>query len=378
MARPSHPVAVLHLIAFRIGMLFMRSLPMWAWYRFVGGAAMLAYRLIRKYRRFTRSNFRMCFPERFKPGDLDDPYDPALEAMAQRAWRHIFYSFADAFLGRRKLVQAGCERFVEVRASEETASIARGSLGVPPIILMGHAGSWEIASHVLSRFGVPGAFLARPLDSYLIEKELEVERTASGMIQVSKFKALPKVIRLLRGKHAVIFLADQDAGYRARGVFVKFFGRYCKAVDAWASLALKMGHPAIPMFPARVGESYRFVVELQDPLPVPENPDYTDLRQVQALVQAYHDRLADWVYEHPAQYMWLHHKWRTRPPGETWSHPEFADIQPDAEDRARLTGVYGGEPPPPGPYAPSEPRRRKRKRRSRPKPPPSPSPTSPP
>ncbi|MFO7893228.1 MAG: lysophospholipid acyltransferase family protein [Longimicrobiales bacterium] len=121
--------------------------------------------------------------------------------------------------------------------------------------------------------------------------------------------ATKPALKALRAGRAVALLADQDA--RDRGVFVPFFGRPASTHRGPALLALRSGAPVFMATAVRRPDGrYRIRVRR---VPVPDGED--DAEREERLTAALAAALESVVREDPAQYLWHHRRWKTRPPG---------------------------------------------------------------
>jgi KDO2-lipid IV(A) lauroyltransferase len=106
-------------------------------------------------------------------------------------------------------------------------------------------------------------------------------------------------------------LLDQNAA-RREGVFVPFFGHAASTSKSLALLALRSGTPIVPAFIRREpGGTHR--VSIRPPLPWPDGH-----RPLETAVVALTARCAEAIEvairEAPEQWLWMHDRWRTRPP----------------------------------------------------------------
>jgi len=114
------------------------------------------------------------------------------------------------------------------------------------------------------------------------------------------------VIRRLRAGGTVAMLADQDA--RRDGVFVPFFGKPASTPVGPASFSLMTGAPIVFCTCARATDGrleLRFTPGL-----VPAG-DARDPEAVRALTARHTALLEAAVRERPAQWFWLHKRWKT-------------------------------------------------------------------
>jgi KDO2-lipid IV(A) lauroyltransferase len=181
------------------------------------------------------------------------------------------------------------------------------------IFLTGHLGAWEILSFGWSALEYPLSFLVRPIDNPRIEEMVEKERTRFGNIAIDKKSAARQALRVLRQKGTLGILSDLNT-QPFEGVFVPFFGKLACTNAGIATLALKTDAVVIPtcaVWDARRGK-YFFHGDPQVEL-VRTGDHQRDVEVNTANFAAAMERM---IRLYPEQWLWIHKRWKTRPPGE--------------------------------------------------------------
>ena len=187
--------------------------------------------------------------------------------------------------------------------------VARGK-GV--ICITGHLGCWEVAGQCVASSGVSLHALYRPLTNRYLDRHLRRVRERSGMLVYEKRDAVRGMIRSLRAGEVVGLLVDQDGS--GLGVYVPFFGRFASTLPTAARIARRTGSAIVPVtcyrLPGRTRHNLRVGPEVEQADTGDEERDVlvTTRRCNRALEQA--------ILEHPAQWLWRHRRWRTRPGAE--------------------------------------------------------------
>jgi KDO2-lipid IV(A) lauroyltransferase len=116
-------------------------------------------------------------------------------------------------------------------------------------------------------------------------------------------------------------LIDQDIR-DIPAVFVDFFGHPARTPSGAAVLALRLGCPVVPTFSHRRADGSH-IVEVSPPLPSPtEGPTEERIAQLTAAATA---AIEHEIRCHPEQWVWMHRRWRSQPPGgETGSGTQEA------------------------------------------------------
>ncbi len=103
-------------------------------------------------------------------------------------------------------------------------------------------------------------------------------------------------------------LIDQNASLDS-GVFVDFFGIPACAGTGFAKIAAHSGAAVIPGFALWSETESRYVLRFYPPVPITGDA----ARDTQAL----QSQLEEVIRAHPDQWLWIHRRWKTRPPGES-------------------------------------------------------------
>ncbi|HUA78046.1 MAG TPA: hypothetical protein VMA86_10270, partial [Acetobacteraceae bacterium] len=92
------------------------------------------------------------------------------------------------------------------------------------------------------------------------------------------------------------------------GVFVDFFGVPACADPGFAKLAARSGAAVLPGFALWSAKERRYVLRFYPPVPIAGDA----ARDTQAL----HAAFEAIVRAHPSEWLWIHRRWKTRPPGD--------------------------------------------------------------
>jgi len=184
------------------------------------------------------------------------------------------------------------------------AALAKGR-GV--VFVTGHVCNFELAGGWVAR-AWPLDFVYKRLTNPAMESWISARRRELGVGLIEIGAGVRAVFAALRANRCVAMLADQDA--RRHGVFVPFFGRLASTAVGPAAIALRSGAPLIPTFDRRLADG-RHRVEIHPPLVI-DDPGAPDAEgRLTALHTA---RLEERIRESPADWFWLHRRWKTPPP----------------------------------------------------------------
>jgi KDO2-lipid IV(A) lauroyltransferase len=259
----------------------------------------LGWAVLAGRRRRALANLAQAFPD-LAPAER--------RRLCRRSWQHLGLVFVElcALLARpldRFLARVTIEGLEHLKA----VMTAHGRA----LILTAHLGNWEILPAAGRLAGYPLAIVVRPLDSLGLNVLAERARRKAGVELIDKRRALRPVLAALAGGRMVGILLDQNAT-RDEGVFVPFFGRAASTSRSIGVLAVRTRTPVVPIFTRRErGGAHRVVIG--PPLPLPDGGGSDAVAELTARCTA---EIEAAIREAPDQWLWIHHRWRTRPPGE--------------------------------------------------------------
>lgn len=191
----------------------------------------------------------------------------------------------------------------------ERAAKNRGVLLVGP-----HLGNWEIGVFAYSAFREPLTYLARPLDNPRIEEFTVRLRSRYGNRAINKNNSMAEAVRILRRGEVLGVLPDVNV-LRRDGVFVPFFGTLACTTSGVAMLAMRTNAFIVPMCCVWNTSTRKYNVFYGDRAIEPPNTGdrHRDVLETTAEMTA---AMEKFIRAHPEQWMWIHKRWKTRPPGE--------------------------------------------------------------
>ena len=177
------------------------------------------------------------------------------------------------------------------------------------LVLTAHLGNWELLTVASRLTGLRLATVVRPLDAPLLDALAQRLRERSGVELIPKRRAIRPVLAALARGDLVAILLDQNAT-RAEAVFVPFFGMAASTSRSIAVLALRTGAPILPVFIRRERWGrHRVTIGAPLPAPVKTGPDAVVELTAQCTLA-----IEGAIREAPEQWLWVHDRWRTRPP----------------------------------------------------------------
>ena len=231
------------------------------------------------------------------------------EENADRVIDGVFQSIARLLVAFAKFPAIGrgnVGQWIRCEGAEHFEQALRAGRGV--LFATAHLGNWELSAFAHALLTGPMNVVVRPLDNPLIDRMVERRRGLSGNRLISKRDIARPILKALAANEAVGILIDQNASPDA-GVFVDFFGMPACSGTGFAKLAARSGAAVIPGFALWSEEEQRYVLRFYPPLPMTG-----DAARDTATLQK---KLAEIVRAYPDQWLWIHRRWKTRPPGKT-------------------------------------------------------------
>lgn len=196
---------------------------------------------------------------------------------------------------------------------EHVAEAQRAGRGI--LFATAHLGNWELSAYAYALLAQPMHVVVRPLDNPLIDALIERRRALSGNRIILKKDFARAILKALACNEPVGVLVDQNTSAET-SIFVDFFGIPASAGTGFVKLAAHSGAAVIPGFALWSREERRYVLRFYPAVPITGDP----ARDTQAL----HARLEAVIREYPDQWLWIHRRWKTRPPG----HPSLYESTP--------------------------------------------------
>jgi KDO2-lipid IV(A) lauroyltransferase len=248
-----------------------------------------------KLRRVANVNLAFAFPE-LSPHKRTQIVDGVFRSVAR---------LLVAFAKLPDINRANVSRWIRYEGLENYEAAKTKSKGL--LIATAHLGNWELSAFTHALMTEPMNVMVRPLDNPLIDEVVEQRRQMSGNKLILKKEAAMTVMRALRNNEPVGILIDQNTT-ADEGVFIDFFGRKACAGAAFVKLAARTGAAVLPGFAFWEEKEQKYVLRFY--------PEIAMTGDVQADTQRVHSYFERLIREYPDQWLWIHRRWKTRPPGE--------------------------------------------------------------
>ncbi len=253
------------------------------------------YLLAVSRRRIARTNLRLCFPA-MQPEER--------EALLKENFVHTALGALEAMLpwlnpGR------DLSPLIDVVGAEHYHAAQAQNRGI--LVLAAHFTVMDVISASLKRLGtfdVMYRYNKNPAWEWL--QVTGRRRYFEGVVEREETR---QVLKRLKAGRAIWYAADQDYG-RRHSVFAPFFGVPAATIVAASRFARMNDSPVLFMTTARDLERRRWSITFHQPVEdFPGVDEVADASRVNAEIESF-------VRERPAQYLWIHRRFKTRPEGE--------------------------------------------------------------
>ncbi|MGH8635433.1 MAG: lipid A biosynthesis acyltransferase [Burkholderiales bacterium] len=284
------------LIRVALGLVWLlHLLPLWLLAPLGRGLGFLFYLLGRERREVALTNLRLCFPQ-------------WSETERRRVGRAHFRAFGRSLLEHGILWWSSKERvqrLVRVEGLAHWEAVRKK----PVIWLAPHFVGLDMGgARIITEW--LGCSMYSHQKNPLLDRVLLRGRTRFVSPRLfSRQDGIRPLARAIREGLPFYYLPDQDFG-RRDSVFVPFFGVPAATITGLARIARLAKAVVVPavtrQLPGAAGYVLTFYPAWRD---FPSNDVERDTRRMNAFIE-------ERVLEMPEQYLWLHKRFKTRPPGE--------------------------------------------------------------
>lgn len=258
------------------------------------GLGHLLYRVAKSRRRVAERNIELCFPE-YSPQKRAETVKGVVLGCGMSITESAMALWGSDKKLRDRYTLEGLEHIEKAQAQGKGVLLA--GCHFTTIDISGRIMSFHISADVVYRED------NNPVMSWAIARARS--RVNNDAIHRHDMR---KLIRNLRKGHIVWYAPDQDYG-KHRSIFAPFFGIEAATVPGTSKLARLTDCAVIPFAHYREeGGRYRLVVH--PPLEnFPTDDERADATQVNAKIE-------EMIRVEPAEYMWVHRRFKSRPDGE--------------------------------------------------------------
>lgn len=275
--------------------------------RFVGASfAAAAYAVRTPLRRAAMFNLGLAFPD----------WNAAKRKRVIRGMIQQIGWMAAEFSQFPKYSTKNIQKIVVLDGFENFDAARRRGKGV--LFLTGHMSAWELAPFAHALYGHPLHFLVRPIANRRVDALINHYRCLSGNRPIEKNKSARSILRILADGGTVGILSDHNTVLE-ESVFVDFFGIPASTTSGLARIALRTDAAVVPGFLSWDDARRKYRLRFEPAIELARTGDEeSDVRENTA---RFTKTIEDYVRAYPDQWLWVHKRWKTRPPGEKEIYP---------------------------------------------------------
>jgi len=256
----------------------------------------LMYALLPRRRRTVSRNLELCFPE------LDANQRHGISRGCFQSVGISVMEAAFSWWGS----EAGLQKLYRLEGEEHLQLALQQGKGA--ILLGGHYTTLEISGRFLAFHTNDLQPIYKPARNPLFNALMVDSRTRlfDKLLSNKEFRT---ILRSLKENKIVWYAPDQDFS-RGRYVFAPFMGIAATSLTMSSRLAQSSGAPVLPFYSQRLPGTEGYLIKVLPPLSnFPSGDDVADATQINKAIEQQ-------VRNAPEQYLWLHRRFKTRPPGE--------------------------------------------------------------
>ena len=284
----------------KLGFIFLylvQLLPLRAIHALAKCVGWLSYYAVAPRRRIGLINLRHCFPD-------------WTEQQRRKVLRDHFYHMAMLLLEYGLYWYGDAKRLKSmVRYQDKHYLDEALSAGEKVILLYPHFTAFEAAVYALNQDVPLISVYSHQKNKQLDEQILEGRHRYNNVFLIGRTEGLRAIIKRIKTSNApFLYLPDQDFG-RRESIFVNFFDIPTATITGLSRIAALTKAKVIPAIPTREADgtvTLRFYPSWEQ---FPSDDVVADTQRMNDFIQAR-------VCEQPAQYYWLHKRFKTRPEGE--------------------------------------------------------------
>lgn len=181
------------------------------------------------------------------------------------------------------------------------------------LFLTAHFGGWELSAFAHSLHGHWVNIVMRPMDNPYLDRMLQSYRTMHGNKVVPKDDFVRGLLAAMKAGETVGILMDTNMT-PPQGVFVDFFGIPACTASGLARIALRTDAAVVPGFTIWDESLGKYRLRFDPALELIRTGNLE--ADIIANTQMFTKVIEQYVRKYPEQWLWVHRRWKTRPPGE--------------------------------------------------------------
>jgi Kdo2-lipid IVA lauroyltransferase/acyltransferase len=181
------------------------------------------------------------------------------------------------------------------------------------LFLTAHFGGWELSAFTHSLHGHWMHVVVRPMDNLYLDQLIRQYRTMHGNQIVDKDEFVRGLLAAMRAGEVVGILMDTNMT-PPQGVFVNFFAIPACTASGLARIALRTDAAVVPAFTIWDDQLKKYRLRFDPAVELVRTGELE--ADILANTQEFTNIIEGYVRKYPEQWLWVHRRWKTRPPGQ--------------------------------------------------------------
>lgn len=273
-------------------------MPRTWWLAFFGWVAGIVYLFPSRFKDLVIRHLTMAFGK--------EKSEKEIMELSKQVYVMLGKNGADVIQSWNVLTLQDLEKFVKVEGKEYAdRALAKGK-GI--IYFTGHIGAFELMISAMGLHGMPFLVIGTELKDERLNDIVVRFRNKYGSEPIQRGKETFKLIKTLKSGGAVGMLIDQDTRVKSR--FVNFFGMPASTPVGAALLAMKTGAAVVPSLIHLGKDNLQHMILYPEVEMVNTGDEEADMvTNTQKLTTI----LEEAIRRNPAQWVWMHERWKTKP-----------------------------------------------------------------
>jgi len=271
-------------------------------YGFAQQLSALGYVLAIKQRKLAQESLEIAFGGEKTKAEIEGIARDSFTYMVKSGFELIFMTDKPGLLKKR----------IGFKGKEYLDAALKEGRGV--ILVSAHFGNFPLMLSRLSQEGFKTAGIMRPMRDSRVEKIFLEKRKKFGVRTIysqPRNTCVDSTIKALRQNEIVFIPIDQNFG--TAGVFVDFFGQKAATATGPIIFAQRTKAKLLPCFIVRQpDDTHKIIFEPALELEEGSSPSETIRINIQRLTNI----IEDYIRRYPAEWSWIHRRWKTKPKGE--------------------------------------------------------------
>jgi Kdo2-lipid IVA lauroyltransferase/acyltransferase len=181
------------------------------------------------------------------------------------------------------------------------------------LFLTAHFGGWELSAFTHSLHGHWMHVVVRAMDNVYLDRLIRRYRTMHGNQVVEKDDFVRGLLAAMKAGEVVGILMDTNMT-PPQGIFVDFFGIPACTASGLARIALRTDAAVVPTFTIWDADLKKYRLRFDPAVDLVRSGDLE--ADIHANTQKFTTIIEEYVRNYPEQWLWVHRRWKTRPPGQ--------------------------------------------------------------